>query len=78
MANISNVKGDGGILTDLPTFKMSMKEYEDMSIKVGDKVMIEIKNQIIVEFNLKIIKYKKGGLAALFCCKKFFDLLIFY
>jgi hypothetical protein len=35
--------GGGGGLTDSPTFKMSMKEYEDMGIKVGDKVSIEIK-----------------------------------
>ncbi len=25
-----------------PTFKITMKEYEDMAIKVGDKVTIEI------------------------------------
>jgi hypothetical protein len=25
------------------SFKMSMKEYEDIAIKVGDKVTIEIK-----------------------------------
>src|SRR5919108_1477233 len=44
MSNISKMMGGGGgILTDSPTFKMSMKEYEDMSIKVGDKVTIEIK-----------------------------------
>ena len=28
---------------DSPTFKITMKEYEDMAIKVGDKVRIEIK-----------------------------------
>jgi hypothetical protein len=33
----------GGFSTDSPTFKISMGEYEDMSIKVGDKVTIEIK-----------------------------------
>jgi hypothetical protein len=27
----------------LATFKMSMKEYEDIGIKVGDKVTIELK-----------------------------------
>jgi hypothetical protein len=31
------------MLGDSPTFKITMKEYEDMSIKVGDKVRIEIK-----------------------------------
>lgn len=43
MGNISKMMGGGGILTDSPTFRMSMKEYEDMGIKVGDKVTIEIK-----------------------------------
>jgi ribosomal protein S17 len=28
---------------DNPTFKITMKDYEDMNIKVGDKVTIEIK-----------------------------------
>lgn len=42
MANISKAMG-GGALTDSPTFKITMREYEDMSIKVGDKVSIEIK-----------------------------------
>lgn len=42
MSNISRMTG-GGIPTDSPTFKMSVKEYGDMSIKVGDKVNIEIK-----------------------------------
>ena len=36
---ISSMFGEG----DSPTFKITMKEYEDMAIKVGDKVMIEIK-----------------------------------
>jgi hypothetical protein len=35
--------GGGGGLTDSPTFKLSMKEYEDMAIKVGDKLTIEVK-----------------------------------
>lgn len=26
-----------------PTFKITMKEYEDMAIKVGDRVKMEIK-----------------------------------
>ena len=36
---ISSMFGGG----DPPTFKITMKEYEDMAIKVGDKVRIEIK-----------------------------------
>jgi hypothetical protein len=32
-----------GSPSDTPTFKISMKEYEDMQLKVGDKVTIEIK-----------------------------------
>ncbi len=42
MANISRAMG-GGTLTDSPTFKISMREYEDLGIKVGDKIIIEIK-----------------------------------
>ena len=44
MGDISKmIAGGGAGLTDSPTFKMSMKDYEDMGIKVGDKVSIEIK-----------------------------------
>ena len=32
----------GGMSRDSPTFKISVKEYEDMAIKIGDKVGIEI------------------------------------
>ena len=35
--------GGGGTPTDSPTFKISMREYEDMAIRVGDKITIEIK-----------------------------------
>jgi hypothetical protein len=40
MSNMFGKGADGG---DSPTFKITMKEYEDMALKVGDKVMIEIK-----------------------------------
>ena len=43
MSNISRMAGGGGALTDSPTFKISMRDYEDMAIKVGDKITIEIK-----------------------------------
>jgi hypothetical protein len=43
MSNISRVMGGSGAPTDSPTFKISMREYEDMAIKVGDKITIEIK-----------------------------------
>ena len=43
MGNISKMMGGSGPLSDSPTFKMSMKEYEDIGIKVGDKVTIELK-----------------------------------
>ena len=33
-----------GMLGNTSTFKIAMKEYEDMVIKVGDRVGIEIKN----------------------------------
>jgi len=42
MGNLSRAMG-GGMLTESPTFKISMREYEDMAIKVGDKITIEIK-----------------------------------
>ena len=42
MSNISKMMGGGGV-SDSPTFKVSMKEYEDMNIRVGDKVTINIK-----------------------------------
>jgi hypothetical protein len=42
MSNISRMTG-GGVPIDSPTFKMNMKEYDDIGIKVGDKVTIEIK-----------------------------------
>jgi hypothetical protein len=32
----------GGMSRDSPTFNISMKEYEDMAIEIGDKVGIEI------------------------------------
>ena len=30
--------GSGGMSGDSPTFRITMKEYEDMAIKVGDRV----------------------------------------
>ena len=39
---MANIPGLGGGLTESPTIKLSMKEYQDMSIKVGDKVYVEI------------------------------------
>ena len=40
---MSNMLGaGGGIHRNSPTFEITMKEYEDMAIKVGDKVVIEI------------------------------------
>ena len=38
MANIGKAMGGSGFPTDSPRFKINMQEYEDMSIKVGDKV----------------------------------------
>ncbi len=43
MANIGKAMGGSGFPTESPTFKISMREYEDLAIKVGDKVTIEIK-----------------------------------
>jgi hypothetical protein len=33
----------GGTFGNSPTFKITIKEYEDMAIKIGDRVRIEIK-----------------------------------
>ena len=43
MSNMGKAMGGGGFPTDSPTFKISIRDYEDMGIKVGDKVTIEIK-----------------------------------
>ncbi len=44
MANIPGIGGGGrgGGQTESPTVKLSMREYEDMNIKVGDKVYFDI------------------------------------
>jgi hypothetical protein len=40
---LSNMfSGSGGMSGDSPTFRITMKEYEDMAIKVGDRVGMEI------------------------------------
>jgi hypothetical protein len=39
---MANIPGLGAGVTDSPTIKLSMHEYQDMGIKVGDKVFIEI------------------------------------
>ena len=40
---MSNVLGSGMGVADVPTFKLSMREYEEMGLKVGDKLLIELK-----------------------------------
>lgn len=40
MASITG--GAAGGMTENPTVKLSMREYQDMGIKVGDRVTIEI------------------------------------
>ncbi len=42
MANMPGLGGGGGGQTGTPTVKLSMREYEDMNIKVGDKVYFNI------------------------------------
>ena len=41
MGNITGMMGGGG-LGDSLTFKLSMREFEDTGLKVGDKVSIDI------------------------------------
>ena len=51
---MSNMYGAGGGMPGKsPTFKITMKEYEDMAIKVGDRVGIEVK-KVDKEWSLKI------------------------
>jgi hypothetical protein len=42
MGNISRMMGGGGA-SDSPTFKISVRDYEDIGIRVGDKVTIDIR-----------------------------------
>jgi hypothetical protein len=42
MSNMFGTGAGGEMLGDSPTFKITMKEYEEMAIRVGDKVGIEI------------------------------------
>jgi hypothetical protein len=44
MGNISGIVG-GSSPTDSPTFKLSMREYEDLGLRVGEKVSVEIKKK---------------------------------
>ena len=46
MKNLPKMFGSGGGGVDLgesPTFKLSIREYEESGLRVGDKVTIEIK-----------------------------------
>jgi hypothetical protein len=46
MANMPGLGGGGGGgQTGSPTVKLSMREYEDMNIKAGDKVYFDIRKQ---------------------------------
>ena len=42
---MANMPGLGGGQSESPTVKLSMQEYEDMNIKVGDKVYFDIHKQ---------------------------------
>ena len=44
MGNITGMMAGGGF-GDSITFKLSMREYEEMGLKVGDRVSIEIKKK---------------------------------
>ena len=43
MSNMFGAGAGGGTFGNSPTLKITMKEYEDMAIKVGDRVGIEIR-----------------------------------
>ena len=41
---VSNMFGaSGGMTGDSPTFTITVREYEEMAIKVGDRIGIEVK-----------------------------------
>jgi hypothetical protein len=42
MKNLPKVMSNMGMPANSSTFKLTTKEYEDMAIKVGDKVGMEI------------------------------------
>ena len=42
---MANMPGLGGGQSESPTVKLSMREYEDLNIKVGDKVYFDIHKQ---------------------------------
>ena len=48
----------GGMPGNSPTFKITMKEYEDMAIKVGDRLKWKLKRQTAVEFRSQKINRK--------------------
>jgi hypothetical protein len=43
MSNMFGGAGAAGMPSDSPTIKLSMREYEDIQLKIGDKVTVEIK-----------------------------------
>ena len=45
MANMPGLGGGAGAQSESPTVKLTMREYEDMNIKVGDKVYFDISKQ---------------------------------
>lgn len=42
---MAGIMGGGMGSLDSPTLKLSMREYEDMGLKVGDKVLVDIGKQ---------------------------------
>jgi hypothetical protein len=52
MSNISRMASGDGAISDSPTFRMSVKEYEDIGTKVGDTVTIVIKKSENIEIQL--------------------------
>jgi hypothetical protein len=56
---MSNMLGAGGGMPgNSPTFKITMIEYEDMAIKVGDRLKWKLKRQTAVEFRSQKINRK--------------------
>ena len=47
MKNLPKMFGGGTGFGDSPTFKLSIREYDESGLRVGDKVTIEIKKSDI-------------------------------
>ena len=73
---MSNMFGaSGGMPGDSPTFTITMREYEEMAIKVGDRVGIEVKKVDRQQWSLKdnlfpLFLLRFSTISLVFACKR--------